>query len=104
LRRLTEDQLTIDRSFVSWLAEDDNAATIAWAVVHLGHALDLHVLAEGVETAAQRDELTRFGCDHAQGYLYGKAMTPREIAAMATRPPAPLPVPRTPDEATELQR
>jgi EAL domain-containing protein (putative c-di-GMP-specific phosphodiesterase class I) len=97
LKRLPVDQLKIDRSFVTELPEDDNAATIAWAVVHLGHALDLHVLAEGVETAAQRDELMRFGCDQAQGYFYGKAMSPRDISALVMRPPAwaaELPLPR----------
>jgi diguanylate cyclase (GGDEF)-like protein/PAS domain S-box-containing protein len=99
LRRLPVDQLKIDRSFVAGLPEDDNAATIAWAIVHLGHALDLHVLAEGVETEGQRDALLSFGCDEAQGFLYGRAMTPREISALAlqtTKHTETLPLPRVP--------
>ncbi len=72
LRRLPADQLKIDRSFVSSLPGDDDAGTIAWAVVRLGHTLGMSVLAEGVETPQQRDVLLGFGCDSAQGWLFGR--------------------------------
>lgn len=72
LRRLPADQLKIDRSFVRSLPHDDDAGTIAWAVVRLGHTLGMSVLAEGVETDAQAELLLSIGCDYAQGYLYSK--------------------------------
>ena len=101
LRRLPVDQLKIDRSFVTGLPDDENAATIAWAIVHLGHALDLPVLAEGVETAAQRAELLRFGCDHGQGYLFGASCPPEEMFELVARPPrrGGVPLPRGVDPA-----
>jgi diguanylate cyclase (GGDEF)-like protein len=92
LQRLPVDQLKIDRSFVGGLPEDENAATIAWAIVHLGHALDLGVLAEGVETPAQRAELLRFGCDQGQGYLFGAGCPPEEMAELVARPARQVPV------------
>jgi diguanylate cyclase (GGDEF)-like protein len=83
LRRLPVDLLKIDRSFISSLPEDDDAGTIAWAVVRLGHTLDLPVLAEGIETEEQRAALRRFGCDQAQGYLFGRPMPAEQFAAVA---------------------
>ena len=89
LRRLPVDLLKIDRSFISSLPEDDDAGTIAWAVVRLGHTLGLPVLAEGVETVEQCDALQRFGCDQAQGYLFGRPMSApelgRRLGALADR-------------------
>ncbi|MDP9100976.1 MAG: EAL domain-containing protein [Actinomycetota bacterium] len=79
LRRLPVDLVKIDRSFVASLPEDDDAGTIAWAVVGLGHTLGIPVLAEGVETVAQRDALRRFGCDQAQGFLFGRPVSAREM-------------------------
>ena len=91
LRRLPADQLKIDRSFVSSLPEDDDAGTIAWAVVRLGHTLGMSVLAEGVETVQQREALLGFGCDHAQGWLFGRPVPPEEFGTalrQAAVPPA----------------
>ena len=79
LRRLPVNLLKIDRSFISSLPEDDDAGTIAWAVVRLGHTLGMRVLAEGVETQEQHDALKRIGCDEAQGYLYGRPMAADEL-------------------------
>jgi len=75
LRRLPVDLLKIDRSFVSSLPLDEDAGTIAWAIVRLGHTLGMPVLAEGVETQGQLDALRGFGCDQVQGYLLGRPMT-----------------------------
>ena len=80
LRRLPVDLLKIDRSFVASLPADEDAGTIAWAVVRLGHTLGLPVLAEGVETEAQRDVLATWGCDQAQGWLFGRPLSPAEFA------------------------
>jgi diguanylate cyclase (GGDEF)-like protein/PAS domain S-box-containing protein len=72
LKLLPLDQLKIDQSFVQDLHSDANATSIARTVVALGHNLGLRVIAEGVETAAQRDALHSFGCDAYQGYFFGR--------------------------------
>ena len=53
------------------------------AVVQMAHSLQLRVVAEGVETGQQRDELVRLGCDELQGYLFAKPMTARSLALWA---------------------
>lgn len=83
LRRLPAAELKIDRAFVVDLASSQEARSIVRAVVQLAHALQLRVVAEGVETEAQRDELVSVGCDELQGYLFAKPMTASALALWA---------------------
>jgi diguanylate cyclase (GGDEF)-like protein len=86
LKRLPIDTLKIHESFVSHLGSDPHEAPVVGAVVELAHALGLSVVAEGVETDAQRDQLRELGCDGAQGYLFGAAVPEHEAEAMLIKP------------------
>ena len=74
LKRFPIRRLKLDRSFVSGLPDDDSDAAITRAVISMARALKLTVIAEGVETEAQRDFLREAGCDEYQGYLHGRPM------------------------------
>jgi diguanylate cyclase (GGDEF)-like protein/PAS domain S-box-containing protein len=72
LKRFPVDKLKVDRSFTTEIPGDADQCAIVSAIVALAHALDIQVIAEGVETDAQRDFLRDCGCDYLQGYLTGK--------------------------------
>jgi EAL domain-containing protein (putative c-di-GMP-specific phosphodiesterase class I) len=74
LKRFPVDKLKIDRTFVAELPKDREQCAIVSAIVALAHALNVRVIAEGVETKAQREFLARCGCDFLQGYLVGKPL------------------------------
>jgi diguanylate cyclase len=76
LRRLPLDELKLDRTFVSGLGHDDRDVAIVRSTIELAHALGLRLVAEGVETADDWQELTRLGCDRAQGFLLSSALPP----------------------------
>lgn len=76
LRSLPIDTLKIDQSFVVDLPESHEALTIVTAVLQLGRGLNLDVVAEGVETEAQRECIDLLGCAVVQGYLFAKPMPP----------------------------
>jgi len=77
--------LKIDRTFVSDVLEDPGDATIVEASISLGHKLGLEVVAEGVETAAQREFLQRLGCNLGQGYYFSRPVPATEIDALLDR-------------------
>jgi EAL domain-containing protein (putative c-di-GMP-specific phosphodiesterase class I) len=87
LRKLPLDKLKIDRSFVSDLTTSADATSIVRAIILLAHSLRLKVVAEGVETAEQLEELRRLGCDQYQGYYRSPAVLPVKIAEMLRAAP-----------------
>lgn len=81
LAELPAQTLKIDRTFVQRLSESSNNERVVQAIVALGKAMELEVIAEGVETAQQLELVTRFGCDLAQGFLIAKPMPEEEFLA-----------------------
>ena len=87
LKTIPFDVLKIDRSLVCDLNDSDTSRRITGAIVAMGKALKMVVLAEGVETDEQNRLLTDLGCDLAQGYYYSKPCPAEEIEAMLITPP-----------------
>src|ERR1041385_2588835 len=79
LKRFPIDTLKIDRSFVSDLCKDPHDTAIVRAIITLGHALDLTVVAEGVETREQLESLAELECDVVQGFLFSKALSTEDF-------------------------
>ncbi|MCD9006879.1 EAL domain-containing protein [Luteimonas sp. XNQY3] len=82
LSRFPVGRLKIDRSFIADLAGSDGAGravAVTRAIIQLGKALHMQVLAEGVESAADEQLLREYGCDEVQGYLYSRPLPPRDM-------------------------
>jgi len=79
------DKIKIDRSFVHNLLSKSDSRAIIQAVVQLANSLGLQTTAEGVESQGEVDYLKRVGCTEAQGYLFGKAVPPKDINSLLNR-------------------
>ncbi len=75
----------MDRSFVQDMASDADDATIVRAIIALGHNLGLKVVAEGVEVAEQARLLREHRCDEAQGFLFSRPVSSRDLQRMLIR-------------------
>jgi diguanylate cyclase (GGDEF)-like protein len=85
LKRFPVEAVKVDRSFIDGLGSDPEDSAIVAAVISLGHALGLTVIAEGVETDRQLAELAALGCDAAQGYLFARPGPGADVAARIDR-------------------
>jgi diguanylate cyclase (GGDEF)-like protein len=82
MKQFPIDTIKIDRSFVRDLPRDTEDQAIAQAIISMGKALGMIVVAEGVETAEQQAFLRAHACDEAQGYLFSRPLPPRELARL----------------------
>ena len=92
LRRLPAQELKIDRAFVIDLPTSEDARSIARAIVQMAHTLGLRVVAEGVETTQQCEQLVAMGCDELQGFLFAKPMTAEVLELWANDDGGPAPL------------
>lgn len=74
LEKFRFNTLKIDKGFVAGMEQGNRRETLVKTIVSMAHGLDLHVVAEGVETAEQAELLSSIGCDFAQGYFYSKPL------------------------------
>ena len=87
LNRYPMDAIKIDRSFVAGMLAQPRTRAIVDAVIRLGQAMGLDVVAEGVETEAQLLALRAAGCRHVQGYLLGRPVPGEDVARLLAGQP-----------------
>jgi EAL domain-containing protein (putative c-di-GMP-specific phosphodiesterase class I) len=75
IRKFALDCLKIDRSFIDGMGRERESAAIVQSIIHLGRALGLGVVAEGVESEAQLQALRVAGCSHMQGFLFSRPVS-----------------------------
>lgn len=89
LKQFKVDRIKIDKSFIKRVGRDQEAIAIVQAVIALGHAMNLSVTAEGVETTEQGSLLRTIGCNELQGYLFSKALREEELSSKLDSMPNP---------------
>jgi diguanylate cyclase (GGDEF)-like protein/PAS domain S-box-containing protein len=82
LNRFPLDALKIDRSFIEALGVEQERTAIVEAIIGMARALSLELIAEGVENEAQLTELSRLGCDYAQGFYFSRPMAPGQVSRL----------------------
>jgi EAL domain-containing protein (putative c-di-GMP-specific phosphodiesterase class I) len=87
MKQFPIDTIKIDRSFVRDLPKDTEDKAIAQAIISMGKALGMTVIAEGVETAEQQAFLRNHECDEMQGFLFSKPVPPQQLAELLRSPP-----------------
>jgi diguanylate cyclase (GGDEF)-like protein len=85
LHRMPVDVLKIDKSFVAGLGEGEHSRELLAAILGVGRALSLTVVAEGIERPGQRASLEQMGCEIAQGFLLGRPSSAERVAALLSR-------------------
>jgi EAL domain-containing protein (putative c-di-GMP-specific phosphodiesterase class I) len=85
VRRFPIDTLKIDRSFIDGIVGSNEDEAIVTAVLSMGRALGVHVVAEGVETEEQAARLSKLGCALAQGYLFSRPVAPEAVAGLLAK-------------------
>jgi EAL domain-containing protein (putative c-di-GMP-specific phosphodiesterase class I) len=86
IAKLPVTTLKIDRSFIAAMSESAEHMAIVSAVISLARALNLKVVAEGVETQEQSNLLRLLRCDEAQGYFFGRPLPPDEVGGLFPAP------------------
>jgi|GEM_PF-215810 len=79
LQQFQVDEVKVDKSFVDGMGSDGHDGALANAIVSMAHSLRLEVVAEGIETGAQRDELWSMGCGLGQGYMYSRPVPAEQL-------------------------
>jgi EAL domain-containing protein (putative c-di-GMP-specific phosphodiesterase class I) len=102
MKQFPIDTIKIDRSFVRDLAEDPEDQAIAQAIISMGKALGMTVVAEGVETVEQQKFLREHGCDEMQGFIVSKPVPPRDLAELLRMPAETASPPLQPDDDPDL--
>jgi len=108
LKDLPVDILKVDQSFVRKLPGDSDAATMARAIIQLGHSLGMVPLAEGIDSEEQREFLVAESCPLGQGYLFAKPMAAEDITSWVAEdhrvPEEPQPTPEEREESVRALR
>jgi len=88
LHQFPLDTLKIDRAFVTNMSVSESSRRVVLSVIQLAHALEMTIVAEGIEETAQMDDLRELGCQYGQGYLMSKPLTAEDIIALIESKPA----------------
>jgi diguanylate cyclase (GGDEF)-like protein len=103
MKQFPIDTIKIDRSFVRDLPDDSEDQAIAQAIISMGKALGMTVVAEGVETIGQETFLRDHACDEMQGYLVSKPVSPAQLADLLRSAPALVSPPLQSAEGSDLE-